>query len=204
MTWIMRTPPVSKLLNFSPLTAEAQPFPHFMAPAVLPVGLAERTLAWLEGSTAWQLTTTSFYEQYEFSLFGAKLPASVRELVSPVLLDAARRQLEEILAAGPLELTDVAVHKLTDGHRIGIHNDYLGQAESHRLLIQLNTGWQPDHGGYLLLFNSADANDVHSLVAPHHNSAVGFEISPRSHHAVSMVYDFHRYTLVYTFKRRQP
>lgn len=200
----MPTTSLPELLDFSARQVAADPFPHVLAAGVLPADLAARTLAWLEEATTWQLTTTTFYEQYEFSLLDAVLPTRVGELVSPALLDAARAQLEEALAVGPLELTDITVHKLTDGHHIGIHNDYLGRAESHRLLIQLNAGWQPEHGGYLLLFNSAAAHDVHSLVEPHHNSAVGFEISPRSHHAVSTVYGFHRYTLVYTFKRQQP
>jgi Rps23 Pro-64 3,4-dihydroxylase Tpa1-like proline 4-hydroxylase len=192
-----------ELLDFSAHAVSGSPFPHFLAPAVLSDELAGRTLAWLEASTTWQLTITTFYEQYEFSLLETSLPADVAELVSPALLAEVRTQLEEALDAGPLELTDITVHKLTNGHHIGVHNDYLGQAESHRLLVQLNADWQPEHGGYLLLFNSADAHDVHSVVAPLHNSAVGFEISPRSHHAVSTVYDFRRYTLVYTFKRRQ-
>ena len=68
------------------------------------------------------------------------------------------------------------------------------------MLIQINPYWKEENGGYLLLFNSSDSKDMAKVVSPINNTAFGFEISKKSHHAVSKIYDFTRFTIVYTFK----
>ena len=85
------------------------------------------------------------------------------------------------------------------GQRIAIHNDYLIGEETHRLIVQVNRGLKDEDGGFFMLFNSFDASDVHRVLRPIHGSAIGFEISPASHHAVSRLYGEERYTLVYSF-----
>lgn len=193
----------SPWLNFAASPLSVQPFPYFCTPAIFTPEFERSVRDWLEQAQTWELTRTDFYEQYEFSLLHLDLPASLQALISP----ATTNELEATMAAkfqtGALEVVGITIHKLTDGQRIGVHNDFIGEAESHRLIIQLNQGWNPDHGGYLMLFNSANAHDVHQLVVPASNSAFGFEISPASYHAVSVVNDFSRYTLVYTFTRRE-
>lgn len=190
------------LIDIAGLQVGKAPFPHFYLPQVLPPALEQAARQWLANTKTWDLTRTDFYEQYEFSLFDRELPLAVQGLLSAELLAEVKTVMEAALVAGPLELVGATVHKLTDGQRIGVHNDFIGTEESHRLLVQLNAGWKEDHGGYLLLFHSANAEDVSELVLPVSNSAFGFEISPSSYHAVSTVYDFARYTLVYTFKRQ--
>jgi len=191
--------PSANLLDFSARRFEAQPFPHFCASAVLTPALERGLYEWLEDAATWELTTTDFYEQYEFSLLHIELPAHLRCLVEGEMPRLAIAELESAFHASDLELVGVTIHKLTDGQRIGVHNDFIGPAESHRLIIQVNQGWTEANGGYLLLFNSANAEDVSQLVLPVSNSAFAFAISPDSHHAVSTVYAFRRYTLVYTF-----
>jgi Rps23 Pro-64 3,4-dihydroxylase Tpa1-like proline 4-hydroxylase len=97
-------------------------------------------------------------------------------------------------------LVDVVAHKLVNSQHIGVHNDYINGDETHRLVLHFNPDWKEEHGGYLLLFNSSSADDMSKVVSPLNNSAFGFEISKRSHHAVSKIYNFIRYTIVYTFK----
>ena len=188
-------------LDFSAYLLNSQPYPHFYTPAVFTPAFELAVRGWLEQAQTWEYTRTDFYEQYEFSLLHLDLPPQLRALSSAATI----LFLEDVMAAkfqaGPLELVGATIHKLTDGQRIGVHNDYIGEAESHRLIIQLNEGWTPDHGGYLMLFSSANAQDVQQLVLPASNSAFGFEISPVSYHAVSAVRAFSRYTLVYTFRR---
>jgi hypothetical protein len=51
-----------------------------------------------------------------------------------------------------------------------------------------------------MLFASDEPESVTDIMLPEHRSAFGFEISPRSRHAVSTVYSGYRDTLVYTFR----
>ena len=69
------------------------------------------------------------------------------------------------------------------------------------MLVQLNRDWTDDNGGALLFFGSEDAGDVRKGFRPLHDSCVAFEISPKSHHAVTPVVQGERYTLVYSFYR---
>lgn len=188
-------------LDFTACPLTTQPFPYFCTPAIFMPEFEQAIRTWLEQAQTWEFTRTDFYEQYEFSLLHLDLPPQLHTLVSPTTISTLEAAMAAKFQAGPLELVGATIHKLTDGQRIGVHNDFIDQAESHRLIIQLNRGWTPDHGGYLMLFNSGSAQDVHQLVVPASNSAFGFEISPASHHAVSTVRDFSRYTLVYTFSR---
>lgn len=192
----------AEAIDFSTSIVEQQPFPHFCATSVFSAALERRLHAWLQTTENWTLTKTEFYEQFEFSLFDVTLPADLMCLVGDELLGAIRGQLEAVFASGALDLVGATIHKLTDGQRIGVHNDFIGAEESHRLIVQINANWREENGGYLLLFNSAQAEDISKVVLPVSNSAFGFEISPRSHHAVSTVYNFPRYTLVYTFKQQ--
>ena len=96
---------------------------------------------------------------------------------------------------------DVTAHKLIEGHKMGIHNDYIGEQETHRLVVQVNPFWTAEHGGYLMLFEANNPEKVSKLVQPLNNTAIGFEISKASYHAVSMVSKSPRYTVVYTFNR---
>ena len=94
---------------------------------------------------------------------------------------------------------DLTAHKLLPGQKIRIHNDFIPDAETHRVLIQLNSGWKDENGGILMLFNSDNASDIHRAFRPLHNSCVAFAISPQSFHAVSTIHASERYTLVYSF-----
>ena len=49
-----------------------------------------------------------------------------------------------------------------------------------------------------MLFNSADPGDVHRVLMPLTGSIVGFEISEKSNHAVSVVLDGERFAVVYS------
>ena len=196
--------PTAEGINFSNSTVEQQPFPHFCATAVFSTALEKRLLNWLQTTENWALTKTDFYEQYEFSLFDTLLPADLACLIGEEMVRSIQVQLKAAFATGVLTLVDATIHKLIDGQRIGVHNDFIGSEESHRLIIQINADWREENGGYLLLFNSDQAEDVSKVVLPVSNSAFGFEISSRSHHAVSTVYAFPRYTLVYTFKQQEP
>ena len=78
-------------------------------------------------------------------------------------------------------------------------DDYLENGETHRLVVQLNRGWTAGDGGYFLLFGDDTPEDLRVVLAPMSRQALLFEISHRSHHAVSKVVRGERYSIVYSF-----
>jgi len=188
--------------SFDASTTASSPFPHMHVPRILGVDDADRLLAWLRDKAPWSLRVESFYEQHEFSLQATGLDGPVPELLAPQFIDRVRSHLTEGFAVpGRLELVDVSAHRLTPGQTIRIHNDFIGDEETHRLLIQLNEGWDVERGGLLMLFSDDDPASVRQIILPAHGSGFAFEISDRSYHAVSSIKDGQRFTLVYTFKR---
>ena len=190
------------LADFSDSQSKATPFPHIRAAHALPEGLASNLLDWFDAGAPWSLAQASFYEQQEFSLLNTDLPESVKQLTSRTLVRSIVRELDISLNSGPLELVDICAHRLMSGMTIRLHNDFLGTTEeSHRMLIQLNRGWSQEQGGLLMLFDDDCSESLTDMILPVHRSAFGFEISKRSYHAVSTVYNGFRDTIVYTFKK---
>jgi Rps23 Pro-64 3,4-dihydroxylase Tpa1-like proline 4-hydroxylase len=176
------------------------PFAHATHAAPLPSGICDAALTWMEKSAPWRLRVASFYEQWELHLDPQALPADLQPLLAGETVDALQQLLLASIASAPLRLTEVTAHKLVPGQTIRIHNDHRPKGETHRLLIQLNRGWADEQGGLLLLFGSVAADDVRRILRPIHRSAMAFEISPQSFHAVSTIQRGERYTLVYSFQ----
>lgn len=179
------------------------PFAHATATVALGDSLAEATLQWMESSAPWVLRIADFYEQWEIHLEKAMLPDALTALLDPAFVAELRRDILGAIVESDLELIEVTAHKLLGGQTIRIHNDYIEDAESHRILIQLNRGWRDEQGGLLMLFGSANSQDVQRVIRPLHRSAFGFAISDCSFHAVSTIVDGERYTLVYSFGARR-
>lgn len=189
----------NKTLDLSSVEFFSEPFPYFLVSRAFSEDVGLRILGWLESDPPWKLIETGFYEQYEFSLLDAPMPADLSFLKDASFLNHLRVEVGGVFHASLGDRVDVTAHKLIPGQRIRIHNDYLPGQETHRLLIQLNRDWADEMGGVLLLFNSTDPADVHRVFRPIHNSLVGFAISPDSNHAVSAVRGGERFTLVYSF-----
>lgn len=186
-------------LDFSPFEVFSGPFPYAITKRTFIDEISYAILEWLQTAAPWQLVETDFYEQFEFSLFDADLPPRIRFLGGRTFIDALSREIEKLFGVRLAERVDVTAHRLTQGQRIRIHNDYIFGGETHRLLIQLNHGWRDDDGGFLLFFNSPDPSDVHKVIRPAHNTAIAFAISSDSNHAVTTIYGSERFTLVYSF-----
>ena len=180
------------------VACDSLPFEHLTGQVRLPSD-GSAWLDWLETDAPWKLTTAEFYEQYEFSLLDASLPPVVRCLASPETLTVLRRRMSECFRQPLSERVEVTAHKLVPDQTIRIHNDYIAGGESHRLLLQLNRGWVPANGGYLMFFGGPEPETVSEVVEPVNGSVQGFAISPRSYHAVSTVHRGERFTLVYSF-----
>jgi Rps23 Pro-64 3,4-dihydroxylase Tpa1-like proline 4-hydroxylase len=188
---------------FDGLQGHGSPFPHFRVPALLPEQTADALLGWFEEDAPWQLKIADFYEQLEFSLLGCAVPEELGTLVDHRFLAALARQFSTTLQAPELKIVDVVAHRMEQGQTIRIHNDYLGGAESHRCVIQVNRGWTAEQGGLFMMFAGDDPGSVTDVLLPVHRSALGFEISERSHHAVSTIHAGTRDTLVYTYRSRR-
>ncbi|WP_217629998.1 2OG-Fe(II) oxygenase [Thiothrix caldifontis] len=95
----------------------------------------------------------------------------------------------------------VTAQRMLPGHVIGIHSDrpLLGY-EIARLVVQLNKGWQAEHGGVLELFATPDGEAVFK-VNPEYNKAFGFLLHAASYHGVTEVTQ-PRQTLVFNFWHR--
>jgi Rps23 Pro-64 3,4-dihydroxylase Tpa1-like proline 4-hydroxylase len=195
----MQNLPETTDILLSGLRFNETPFPHFSLTQVFSQESAAALYKWFEECDLWSYRQTTFYTQYEFSLIGLELPQTLNFLNIEDTLSFLTRQFEESFGRN-LKVIEITAHKLINGYRMGVHNDFIGKDETHRLVIQINSNWAERNGGYLMLFNSERPDDVSRIVKPLNNTGIGFEISEKSFHAVSTVHDFTRYTLVYTFK----
>ena len=177
----------------------AEPFPYFTAAGGFGEDLSSTVLAWLESDVPWKLVETDFYEQYEFNLLDIELPPDFDFLGDSAFQNDLRIKMESIFGGHLSDRIDCTIHKLMPGQRIRIHNDFILGEETHRLLIQLNRGWEDEQGGFLMIFNSEDPADVAQVFTPSHDSVFGFAISEASHHAVSTIHGGERFTLVFSF-----
>jgi Rps23 Pro-64 3,4-dihydroxylase Tpa1-like proline 4-hydroxylase len=177
----------------------SDPFPHFVVPNALPPELAEEILAWFEESAIWQLHAASFFEQYELDLTRCSPPAACARLFDRGQLAAVARRYAKVFDADMTGRVQVTAHRLLAGQTIGIHTDEpKGDRETHRLIIQLNRGWDASSGGELVLLRSDDAGSIHTVIRPIHNTSIGFEMSNRSFHAVARVNRGVRYTVIFS------
>ncbi|CAN5892364.1 hypothetical protein BH11BAC7_BH11BAC7_21740 [soil metagenome] len=187
-------------IDLSVIISENFPFPHFYSPSALLNGFEKKVFKWFEETNEWYLIETDFYEQYEFNFLSAKLPHDLECLIGEKIITTIKSKLKDKFNVSSLNLVGITAHKLINGHRIGIHNDFINGDETHRLVIHINPNWNESNGGLLMLFSSSNADDLTKIVKPINNSAFAFEISGKSHHAVSKIHNFSRYTVVYTFK----
>src|SRR5579863_754254 len=148
----------------------AKPFPHATHAAPLPAALCAATLDWMENAAPWQLRIASFYEQWELHLEPGLVPVELTPLLDFKTIHHLRTLMLAPLAASRLILTEVTAHKLVPGQTIRVHNDYLDNRETHRLLVQFNRGWEDAQGGLLMLFGSASPEDVRRILRPVHGS----------------------------------
>jgi len=179
---------------------EDTPFPHFCVDSALSPEKIREVFDWFQDTEIWNLVETDFYEQYEFSLLHKDLPDNIKCLISKETLNYIKKRYVQEFKVSQLELVDIVAHKLVNEQRIGIHNDYINGEETHRLVLHINPYWQEENGGLLILFKSSKPEDMIKIVKPVDNTVFGFEISRQSHHAVSKIFDYTRFTIVYTFK----
>lgn len=191
-------------MKFSNLIIKQKPFPYFCT--ILEVDDQKQfnsLFNWFEHKARWEYSKTDFYEQYELDMKKVNVPENVKYFISMEFENILHILMESIFKKKFHKNLSVIAHKLINGQSIGIHNDYLSDedSETHRLLLQINDGWEENQGGILIFFDNSHENNITDAFVPINQSIQGFEISSFSHHAVSTIYsDKNRYTLVYNFK----
>ncbi|WP_310460335.1 cyclophane-containing peptide 2OG-Fe(II) oxygenase YhhC [Sphaerotilus sp.] len=187
------------ILHTLPSTLRADPFPHVCTTQAFNFADSLKILSWLEKDAPWKLKLAEFYEQYEFSFNQLELPCDIGSIFNNGSLINLREKLERTFKTNLSNRIDITAHKLVKGQRIRIHNDFIPNEETHRVLIQLNRAWSSENGGILMMFGSRNAEDLRNIYNPAHNTSIAFEISPISYHAVSPINFGDRYTLVLSF-----
>lgn len=185
------------IVNFQEL-----PCAHLYSRSAFQNDIALDVIEWFKNKAPWKYVETDFYQQYEFNLMNVALPGELSFLISDVTIQSVQKIMMNAFKVPHMDIAEISAHKLVDGHSIRIHNDYIEGAETHRLIIQFNSGWHEENGGLFIFFNSSNPDDICKVVKPLSNSAIGFAISEKSNHAVSKVYDLERYSLVYSFRER--
>ena len=187
-----------KLTHPGTLRVFHEPFPYFTANAILDQDSISSLLCWFEADASWKLVETDFYEQHELELGRDEPKGPLDFLTNRSFLEKVRKEAGGLFGASFSERIEWVVHKLLPGQRIRIHNDLLDGGETHRVILHMNRGWSMSKGGFLMFFNGPDPADVHRVLMPLNGSLVGFEISEKSSHAVSLVLDGERFAIVYS------
>ena len=185
--------------DFSEAAPRIFPFPCFTIPSIVSSEAEETLLHWLETEAPWKVSVMDFYEQFEFSFKDVAVPPFLKPFFSEEAVDRIREHVGKLLNASLSKQVDITAHKLHRSQKIRIHNDARPDGETHRFLIQLNRGWPQENGGMLMLFAGPEVEQLTDILPPASRSAFGFEISPRSYHAVSQVHQGERFTLVFSF-----
>lgn len=191
---------------FKPLAdarLRTEPFPYVLGMRPFSGEVADAAYEWLDSHAPWRRHVHYFFDQFEFNLIDAKLPPLLHEgLVSAVALRGLRQRMEALFSVELADVFSVTAHRLVPGQGIGVHTDrpLLGY-ESHRMVVHLGPEFRDENGGHLMFFDGPEERDFVQAFRTVHNSAVAFELSPQSFHAVGELARGMRYTLVYSFWR---
>lgn len=179
------------------------PFPHFIASQSFAQDVADAAYTWLDANAPWRRHVSYFFDQFECNMLSMRLPRLLHEgLISPATLRLLRQRMEAQFSVSLADVFAVFAHRLVPGQGIGVHNDKPTPGnETHRLVVHLGPGFDDTSGGHLMFFRGKDPGDLACAFRSVHNTAVGFELSARSHHAVAELATGVRYTLVYSFWR---
>jgi Rps23 Pro-64 3,4-dihydroxylase Tpa1-like proline 4-hydroxylase len=190
------------VINLHTAQLAETPFKHFAIKDCLAKSDGDKILQWFETAAVWKdRGIPDFYSMNVLELTDAELPHDIQWINHPDWLCKLRSDLERLFSRKLLGPIKIDAHIMTPGHKIGIHTDFGFTKQTHRLVIQLNRGWTVTNGGRLVLLperSPKESTEKQKIYLPLHCSAVGFEISDRSYHAVTPILSGERYTLCYS------
>lgn len=199
----MQNKPESGFTPLADARLRTEPFRYVLGMRPFPREVAEAAHKWLDGHAPWRRHVHYFFDQFEYNLIDAKLPPLLHEgLVSARTLRGLRERMEALFSVRLADVFSVTAHRLVPGQGIGVHTDrpLLGY-ESHRMVVHLGPEFRDQNGGHLMFFDGPAERDFVQAFRTVHNSAVAFELSPDSYHAVGELARGVRYTVVYSFWR---
>jgi len=181
----------------------SEPFWYAQAEQVLEPEHAAGLLEWLETITDWKVNDGGFYTAEETALEAEGCPAPLtgifsRDGLSQLAVSASALFGVDVELHGP-----IVVHKMTQGHGVGIHSDrpYPGE-ETHRLLVFLGHDAELCRGGHFILFAGSRPEDARVVLPHRHNAGLAFRLNGDSYHAVSVKRSGVRYSLIISFRER--
>lgn len=126
------------------------------------------------------------WQQHDGAFYRCAL-RDVTEMIPPTFQAELIQRMRAITGLPLVDRCVVTAQRMMPGHVIGVHSDrpLLGY-EIARLVVQLSTRWQPNHGGVLELFATPQGKAI-VRVPPKHNEAFGFLLHVDSHHGVTEV-----------------
>lgn len=178
------------------------PFPHVAVQEIFDQRTADALLGWMEQDAPWAFRDHRWYLQDGCKGVADQLRATPAAAAgAPETFQTIRGHLERLfrrkLSDSRFELN---ASRMLPGHRIDPHNDRPhDDTETHRLIVNLNRGFDDDHGGHLILFAPENPADTAVVLRPLHNSASAIEFSARSWHCVDEIRGGARYALLYSF-----
>ncbi|GHA18954.1 hypothetical protein GCM10008090_30790 [Arenicella chitinivorans] len=196
------------LFNLENNDLVAHPFRHSTGIGVLPNNLVRDVLIWCREYPNWKhKTLPDFLSLYSNRPAQDEIPKSISWLFSDEAFFSALRHVQKVYDVELSSQIDIQFQKMSENDYVKIHSDHHSKKkQTHRFLIHFNEGWTEENGGYFMVFG--DDNGTPNLsdnrtYLPLSNSVFTFEISEKSHHAVSKVLKGDRYTLMYSFRAKR-
>jgi hypothetical protein len=153
-----------------------RPWPFFTVDDALPPAARAALLRLFDRDLPWQ-RHDSFYQCWI---------AVVTERVDRELLAGVLARMRELVDVPLADRITATVQRMQPGDQALPHTDRpLVGYEAVRLVVQLDDGWRDGDGGLFLVHPDPDGTEVAHVRAPRAGSAVGFVMTPASHHAVS-------------------
>lgn len=182
-----------------------QPFAHAVFETFFDSAIASDLLTYLESEAEWHADGGKFYRRKTIDLMaqrGLHARRTVGSVMSVETVNALRGYVETIFSCELSGRVEVLAQLMEVGDRIGPHTDEpRGGSETHRVVVNLNRGFENHYGGQLVLFTPHALPDSLVIVPPVHNSAVAMEFSTESWHYVEEIRASQRYSVIYSLWR---
>lgn len=184
----------------SPIS-HTEPYSFFFGTNALSQAVHDSLLSWLENLSAWKQANGGFYLSDVLGLTDALLPPSLHAWFGTsahALIEAHASEAFGVRLAlhGP-----IALHRMTAGQGVGIHSDApaVGE-ETHRLVLFLCRPRPLTAGGHFLLLRGDQPSEAEVVIPLRSNRFVGFALDGCSHHAITVVSEGARYSVVISFR----
>lgn len=188
------------ILNFSDTIFRLEPYFHFVTSQALSKKIYSELIEWCNHDEHDWLQKNSILSNHDYITFKDNEKTSLIEF-----FESSHSLFEPFFNVYFEPEVKLGLIKMKKGDEHRIHNDFIDNGGiTHRVIIQLNSGWETHYGGETLIFSSEKETDLQYIYPPFSNLALGFKISQNSYHAVTKIKEnnFTRYSFVLSFKEK--